>query len=397
MVSRSFLAFACVVYLSVEVSSRNCQCRAKQADVNLTGNQRSSKQGFDEPALVITPTFRNDEEKQITVKNSCTFEVEVGSTGSDKGPSKNGVCPENQIDNGNERCFWNLTDFPDKLEVGGEYTINLGSKDDHLFSGNVWGVKKGQMELSCPSGECKPWVGPKGAITKVEFTLSKAGIDYFDTSIIEGVNIPMSMYPADVEPDPNDRYMCGVAGGCSWDFDPEPNLKKYVTNVISVDGTKCEVDSECTSGQVCGASFASRPPDYGVCGIFNGYASAHVSCMSGSTGAPFYCEDNKDVISCMGDYNLSGYNQPPGTKVCGCIDWELLGIDAPTHVPCETTDKNWEEKSLPFLKFLKKGCPLSFIFAYDDFTGVVTCSSSRAYTIEFCPNDSENNFFGSKQ
>ena len=138
------------------------------------------------------------------------------------------------------------------------------------------------------------------------------------------------------------------------------------------------------------------PPNYGVCGTFNGYASAHVSCMSGSTGAPFFCEDNSDVISCMKDYNLSGYNQPPGTVVCGCTDWEELGIDAPTHVPCETTDKNWEEKSLPFLKFLKKGCPLSFVFAYDDFTGVVTCSTATKYTIEFCPNDSEKNFFGSK-
>lgn len=252
------------------------------------------------------------------------------------------------------------------------------------------------MELACPSGKCTPWVGPRGAVTKAEFTFSKSGIDYFDISIVEGANIPISMYPSDVLPDPNDRYMCGVAGGCPWDFDPEPEIKKYVTQIdksTKVENVECDKDTDCSSGEVCGATFDKSPPTYGVCGTFNGYASAHVSCLSGSTGAPFFCEDNSDVISCMKDYNLSGYNQPPGTKVCGCIDWLEMGIDAPTHVPCETTDKNWEEKSLPFLKFLKKGCPLSYSYAFGDFTSTITCSTSRVYTIEFCPNDSEKKFF----
>lgn len=116
--------------------------------------------------------------------------------------------------------------------------------------------------------------------------------------------------------------------------------------------------------------------------------------MSGASGPPFFCEDNRDVISCMGDYNLSGYNQPPGTKVCGCPGWESLGIDAPTTQPCVATDKNWEEKSLPFLKFLKKGCPVAYSYAFDDFTSTMTCSTATKYRIEFCPGDSEKNFFG---
>ena len=394
MSMRSKLVLACIFFSFIGVKGRNCQCRAKQDKVIAT--IPDEKQGDKEPSLKILPNFSTIEGKQITIINSCSFEVELGATGSDKGPSNNGVCPDNQIDNGHGRCFWYFKDFPERLGVGEKWTIQLNSKDDHLISGNVWGLKKGLMQSSCPSGRCSPWVGPTGAVTKVEFTLSKSGIDYFDTSIIEGVNIPMSMYPVDVKADPNDRYMCGVAGGCSWSFEPEPDLKKFVTQVISKSEKKCVEDSECSSGEVCGATFDHSPPNYGVCGTFNGYASAHVSCMSGSTGAPFFCEDNSDVISCMKDYNLSGYNQPPGTVVCGCTDWEELGSDAPTHVPCETTDKNWEEKSLPFLKFLKKGCPLSFVFAYDDFTGVVTCSTATKYTIEFCPNDSEKNFFGSK-
>lgn len=346
----------------------------------------------DNPSLNVEP--EHDGGKNVEILNSCSFDVELGFTGSDKGPSNNGVCPENQSDNGHGRCFWSLKNLPRALKSGASFDVNLDSNAEHLFSGNVWGTKSGLMQSICPMGRCDPWVGPRGSLTKAEFTFSKSGIDYFDTSIIEGANIPIAMYPLNVKPDPNDRYMCGVAGGCSWDFDPEPDLKKYVTQVLPKDASskKCEQDSECRSGEICGATFDVSPPNYGVCGVFNGYASAHVSCMARSTGAPFFCEDNNDVISCMDEYSLSGYNQPPGTKVCGCVDWLEMGIDAPTHVPCETTDKNWEEKSLPFLKFLKRGCPLNYVWAYDDQTSIVTCAST-AYTIEFCPKDSEKNFF----
>ncbi|CAM9256931.1 unnamed protein product, partial [Sphacelaria rigidula] len=332
--------------------------------------------------------------KRLSVLNSCSFEVQLGVTGSDAGPSTQGDCAVNQVDNGRGRCFWHLHNFPPNLATGERWEIDLKSDDEHVFSGNVWGVKKGLMEFACPSGLCTPWVGARGAVTKAEFTFSKKGIDYWDVSIIEGANIPIAMFPSDVNADPHDRYKCGVAGGCPWEFHPEPDIKKYVTRVIpGSPRSQCDQDVECVQGQVCGATFNESPPDYGVCGTFNGYASAHTSCLSGSTGPPFFCEDNSDVISCMGDYHLSGYNQPPGTKVCGCPDWESMGVDAPTHTPCETSDRNWEEKSLPFLKFLKKGCPLAYEFAYSDMTSIVTCGSAKSYTIEFCPKKSEQSFF----
>lgn len=389
------------------VQSRNCQCRSKR--IEKAFNERNPKAA--DQSIVVPeeegPTVQIVEhevvdvspepqptKKRFEIVNSCSFEVQLGVTGSDKGPSKNGSCADNQKDNGHGRCFWYFEDYPESLRPGEKWRIDLGSDDDHIFSGNVWGVKTGMMKGACPSGICLPWVGPRGAVTKAEFTLSKNGLDYYDVSIIEGANLPVAMYPSTVAADPNDRYMCGIAGGCAWDFNPELDLQKYVTQVIDAQlEATCVKDSDCTSGQVCGATFDTRPPTYGVCGTFTGYASAHVNCLSGSTGAPFFCEDNSNVISCMGDYNLSGYNQPPGTKVCGCPDWESMGIDAPTHSPCETTDKNWEQRSLPFLKFLKRGCPLVYVFAFDDLTSTATCDTSRAYTIEFCPNDSENNFF----
>lgn len=413
------ILFLGVVNLEV-ASGRNCQCRSRLQDIETvldvspvspraipqdetsreepeqepSGKPSGDSGDSGDPVIEFAPSVPVSEtSKHLNIVNSCSFAVELGVTGSDKGPSAHGTCPDNQIDNGKGRCFWYLKNLPDTLNPGEEWGVSLDSKDEHVFSGNVWGVKAGLMTSACPAGKCSPWVGARGAVTKAEFTFSKTGTDFFDISIIEGANIPLAMYPLDVKPDSDDRYRCGVAGGCPWTFDPEPDLRKYVTEVIPPDAeTRCEKDSECSGSSVCGATFES-PPNYGVCGSFNGYASAHVSCLSGSTGPPFFCEDNSDVISCMGDYNLSGYNQPPGTKVCGCPDWVKWGIDAPTHVPCETTDKNWEEKSLPFLKFLKRGCPLGYVFGFDDFTGVATCSASTAYKIEFCPDDSEQNFY----
>ena len=373
--------------LFAHANGRICHCRAKTPSEKPSEYTRL-------PVVGKNPTVSIGKGKGLDILNSCSFEVQLGVTGSEKGPSKNGVCAVNQVDNGEGRCFWFFESLPTKLSSKQRWKVELDSEDEHLFSGNVWGVKTGQLGLACPSGRCSPWVGPRGAVTKAEFTFSKTGIDYWDVSIIEGANIPVAMYPSDAKVDTNDRYKCGVAGGCTWDFNPEPELKKFVTQVIpSSPEVHCGGDVDCPPGQRCGSTFDDSPPTYGVCGTFNGYASAHTSCMSGSTGPPFFCEKNSDVISCMGDYNLSGYNQAHGTKVCGCPDWESMGIDAPAHVACQTTDKNWEENSLPFLRFLKEGCPLAYEFAYSDMTSTVTCGMASTYIIEFCPRDSEQSFF----
>jgi hypothetical protein len=378
--------FAQLIFLfHAAVEARNCVCRSKN---------------FEGPKLDISmkhPEVDVHSGKDLVILNSCSFEVSLGVTGSDVGVSGADGCSPHQINNGEGRCFWYFEDIPASLEPGSKWNILLNSKNDHVFSGNVWGVKHGDdhlMEKACPRGECKPWIGPRGAVTKAEFTFSKSGTDYFDISIIEGANIPMAMYAADADPDPTDRYKCGVAGGCPWVFEPEPHLKKFVTEVTSVGSEKvCEEDGDCESDQKCGSTFDGTHPTYGVCGKFNGYASAHVSCTSGATGPPFFCETHHDVISCMGDYHLSGYNQPHGTVVCGCPDWVSMGIDAPSTVPCQTSDENWEKNSLPYLIFLKKGCPLAYEFAYSDMTSTVTCDRASKYMIEFCPGDSESNFF----
>lgn len=161
--------------------------------------------------------------------------------------------------------------------------------------------------------------------------------------------------------------------------------------LVCYGGGDCENSKDCGDDETCGVSFANSPPTYGVCDTFGAYASSHLSCMAGATCSPFCGEDNNDVIYCMGDYSLSGYNQPPGTKFCGCPDWEAMGVDTSPVAPCQTWDKNWEEK---FLFFLMQGCPMAYDFAYSDMASTIACNTVRAYTIKLCPNDTEVAFFG---
>lgn len=144
----------------------------------------------------------------------------------------------------------------------------------------------------------------------------------------------------------------------------------------------------------CGVKFANSPPTYGVCGEFAGYASAALSCTAASSCPPFFCETYKEVIVCQGVDHLSGYNQAPGTVVCGCPDWEKIGIDAPPISPCSSSNRKWDENSLQFLVSSKSGCPSAYSYPYDDFISTCMGDDAREYVVEFCPGHSEPSFFG---
>ncbi|ACH46762.1 putative thaumatin/PR5-like protein [Feldmannia species virus] len=336
--------------------------------------------------------------RHLTILNSCTFDLALGVTGGNEGPAKeSATCPLNQMfHEETDNCFWHLEGSPKVLLSGASWETDIHEVKNHLFSGNVWGVKEDQFDSHCRGGECMPWRGPGGSVTKVEFTFIPNGIDYYDISVIEGVNLPVTMSPDSGDKDLENKYICGVAGGdCSWDFKPDHDLEKYLTLVTANgDGSTCETTVDCPrAGDVCG----TYDKEHGVCGELNGFSSAHSNCIAGATGYPFHCELYGDAISCSGRYHLSGYNAHVYTssdhRVCGCPDWEEMGVNAPPVSPCRSSDETWEERSLPFLIFLKRGCPSAYEFAYSDMTSTFSCPTSSGYTIEFCPGDSEERFF----
>jgi hypothetical protein len=255
-------------------------------------------------------------------------------------------------------------------------------------------------------------------------------VDFYDISIIDGVNIPMEMRidasKRVVRPD--DHYFGGNPGGfvsdtglgnCSWSFSPvidgfykKSNFDRLLKYVM-VPGTvkKCAVPSDCPGTQICGAT-DSPTYGYAVCGTFAGYFSAVSACAGNSKKtAPFYCgtltgqdatSTHAHLYSCGGDlYSKSGYQPDDGTtfKGCGCVNWVDNGIHAPASV-CRRTNAYWTERALPWTKYLKLGCSTAYTFAYDDASSTFVYSDSAAgsentasYVITYCPGESEKNLF----
>lgn len=340
--------------------------------------------------VTSSPTATKEETRTIAIKNMCSFDVDLGFTGGFAGSAP---CDDNQEEDvGGDRCFWSL-DLPDLLEAGEETVVEInGAENDVVWSGAVYSIQSPYLDDACPGG-CSASKGPSGTVTLSEFTmLANPTLAYYDISNVHGANIPTSFGPTNAVEE-KDPYRNGVAGGeCSWEFEPPEEYRKYLIEVKNAHGS-CLHDDDCDTGEVCGTSFDGDTPVYGTCGELFGFLNAHVSCIAGSQGFPFFCEKYRDLYGCSGQYGESGYNEGVTSveSVCGCTDYD--GLDIPSSFPCINSNPLWVEKALPWIEYVKKGCPSSYGFPFDDSTSTFT-SSSDNFEVTFCPGTSEEKFFG---
>eukprot|EP00903_Cladosiphon_okamuranus_P015353 g14179.t1 len=391
--------------------------------------------------------------RRFTINNHCAEQIRLGATGgfvkSLTDPTIE-TCPDGSVlDEAVGACFWGLP-LP---EDGATYDMEPDSSieivldnlavNDVRWSGTMWASTGCQRTVGCETatclrnvgyqdGFCPPSTGPTGPVTKAEFTLVDTGVDYYDITTIDGVNLPVEMLP-DPESEPLERdedpYWCSNPGGvssmsdalegCSWDFDPsqvdgfeDQDMSSYLRWVKN-DGlfTDCEVDSDCDDVEgegvgtdlKCGALFGMDALNGGVteemfprkCGSSLGWHSANKIC-GGSKGKPlgyfpnsfpFMCEEKtmqvigdnstqSDLYGCAGPYyGLSGYSKNSDDTACGCPDWVAEGINAPVNEgsSCASNNPFWTALSLPWLKFLKTACPTAYCFPYDDHSSTFVC------------------------
>ncbi|CBJ30709.1 thaumatin-domain containing protein [Ectocarpus siliculosus] len=389
--------------------------------------------------------------RKFTVINSCFEQVRLGATGGYVKALDDPTvesCPEGSVlDEAVGACFWGLPlpedDKTFDIEPGGSIEVILDNNavNGVRWSGNMWAAtgchsKVGCETASClrnigyPDGYCPPSTGPTGPVTKAEFTLVDTGVDYYDVTAIDGVNVPVEM-----KPDPlsspleklEDPYWCSNPGGvssmseelegCTWEFDateidgfPDHDMSMYLRWVRN-DGlfTDCEDDSDCEDvegegvGQKlkCGALFGQDTLNGGVteemfpkkCGSNLGWHSPNAICGNSRSkplgyfpnSFPFMCDkhtmqvigDNStysDIYGCAGPiYGLSGYSRNAEDTACGCPDWPALGINAPSESTCYGKNPYWEALSVPWLKYLKRACPTAYCFPYDDHSSTFVC------------------------
>jgi hypothetical protein len=322
----------------------------------------------------------------------------------------------------NELCYWDVPmPSTQTFRVGAHSSTELefpyleNGHDIH-WSGNIGfcanGTCDGVSEEQCGREGCSVNTGP---INTAEFTLSKSGTDFYDVSIIAGMNVPMlfapkltsATYSADVP------YHCGVPGATSnpngqwqstWKFDAPTQYNKWV----SEGGADCTPDEQCSvDGEICGlSSVVGRTPQLKLtCGQLQGYWSANAVCAQDADfGAPFHCkqaladDNNKgltldNLIRCDSDIPSCYQPNPPST-CCGCVNWnEEIGTQmSPSATQqCLGSNPTWHEHVLPQLTWLKQGCPTCYTYPYDDMSSTFTCSQKDNgynhidYELTLCP------------
>ena len=373
-------------------------------------------------------------ERTFTFTNMCSETIWIGATGGGEAAcgQPGNTCPSGQACNDTTGlCYfvlpapsagdWNLA------AKGGTATFCLPAPASPgvQWSGNVFGRTgcdsngNNCQTANCGVGgsQCPAGVGGTPPATLAEFTLQTNATDFYDVSIINGVNIAIEMAPTgsfgSAPSGTGADYWCGNPGGpkpsnaalkgCTWDFDPVIGRTDDGTYLqyVSSGGSSCSSNSDCSGGEVCGlASNLQRS-----CGTPIGWWSADQVCGTNSEfGAPFNC--GLTVPAANGNYgtltNMYGcvLNEPgkPHAKscytvtddtCCGCPPW------GPATSPCLATNSFWQTNVLPFAQFLKQACPTAYSFPYDDKTSTFQCQSAPTtspnqvgYAITYCPPQS---------
>ena len=391
-----------------------------------TGPAPMTDAGSTDTGPVIADTSR-----VLRFRNECaTTAVRVGSTGGfvrDCGPG--GSCPAGTACSAARvppGCFWVLpapSSGTRDLAPGESvtYVINTPAINHIQWSGNVYGSTQCSgancATGRCPGGVCNPGVGPEGPTTRGEFTFLDNTVDYYDISLIDGVNVPMSM---GVDPSgryraapsgPNGAYWCGTGGAstashptltsCSWSFNPtnvagadRSNLLRYVMP----SDRACTTDTDCAGVGVCGTIIApGTARAERRCGAQVGWWTANQLCSetAGTLGAPLDCGGvvsgpgggrRNNLFACSGPYSQSCYSAGATSTCCGCAVWPGY----PVTSTCQSQNPDWNSTVLPWVTFAKSACPTAYSYQYDDPSSTFVCRSEgdlngTDYVITFCP------------
>lgn len=397
-------------------------------------------------------------DRTLTFKNQCSHNIRVGyvggvvvdSSGDKMSCKQQGDCPTGSScltsGKGAKSCYWTLPDeFESKrnLKSKAQASITLKNPASQAaasnwvkWSGNVWahGLCDDKFQncktAICPDGGCSASKGPIGPVTLAEFTLQNNDQDFYDISVINGINLPMTMAPDPVTTEQVRVFSPGGAPGAYWcgtpgDLKAAGSLKRSTWNVSELatadkkpyfrlvdphpSNTACTVGGgQCgrlDDGAVCGLAFGAggKAPTLLMCGTIMGWWSADEICgfnanveggysfggidctktLSVPSKKGYVYADaprQMDVLLCQrnpnakkgvkGTFNNSCYSaKAVDGDCCGCSDWK--GLKATQK--CNAVNDSWTSYSLPWLKPLKAAVPTAYSYPYDDKTSTFTC------------------------
>ncbi|TMW57914.1 hypothetical protein Poli38472_013388 [Pythium oligandrum] len=232
-----------------------------------------------------------------------------------------------------------------------------------------------------------------------------SGVDYYDVSVVNGVNVPMSVKPLGVEYDQNHPYNCGAPGKAAG-LPSRMECSRFVslfqknmiyTAVYGGSGDECDSPDDCQDNEKCGYKYTADGGLGFYCGYRYGYYTGSQICALDPTNEDFQCAEPAgddtgltmaDLYSCADPY-ISGYQRNAEGQegsVCGCANWEARGINVFDTEKCQASNPVWTKKVAPTLDFLKKGCATALTYPYDEASSLFSCGGQKEYLVTFCPN-----------
>lgn len=387
--------------------------------------------------------------RTFTFTNQCSSDIWFGISGGSV-KSKVGTTTQPDLCNTSDdcyqgssciqtgnisHCFWDNpapANGSYKLTKGQSNTVEFPSVDNGLgllWSGQIAGrtncTGPACETASCGSGgnACNPSQGFNSPATLAEFSLLHSGVDTYDISAINGMNVPVKFGPSNASVDPMSPFTCGTSGNtltvqglgsCSWSYTTPSNIYRDVLQ----GGASCSSDSACTvAGEVCGLSFQDvlAGATQTTCGKFLGYwtedqicgikptfSSTEFNCAA-TAGMPgsFSGTTIANLTGCGGTSG-SCYSDGADSNCCGCVNWQDEGVSipgSPVVGQCAPpSNPAWQAKILPNLTWIKKGCPSYYTYPYDDKSSTFSCNVNNSssgstnvasYQVTFCPGGAE--------
>ena len=410
-------------------------------------------------------------DRTLKFKNECPFNIRVGYVGGAlkdanlaiiECQTDSSVCPSGtqcmqSTVAGASYCYWQMPQaFAAARNLGPKKSSSVTLKNPSApfanniqvkWSGNVWA--HGQCDASfgncktaiCTGDGCAANFGPSGPVTLAEFTLQNNSQDYYDISVINGINLPIMMAPSVGDGDVSlypptgnaGQYWCGAPGSAeasgglkeaTWNVGanaPRADLVtyRYVDPTGFAQSCTTTDDPVCTGGSVCGLSYTENTKNTWVtrnqCGTLIGWWTAAEICgvdsqakfgnidcsktLSSHQGCSYAGNPTQsDLLLCTGGtFGLSCYAaNATSCGCCGCENWN--GVTATGS--CTSSNPDWQKYSLPWLMPLKSAVSTAYSYPFDDMTSTFNCYVEAAdkisqpapqqanqtdYTITFCP------------
>lgn len=278
-------------------------------------------------------------------------------------------------------CFWDALVHVNGYKIeshGGSTVVNISasSRDPNgiIWSGNFFGRMKCNESGICQVGSCGNGTGlacapgtgaaPGGVVTLGELTFQENNNpDYYDVSIINGVNFGLSFGPessSKLIQASNNAYICGVAGSlesmlnwpsnttsglpaASWKMLPDQNSvypfngsvndpQRFYRWVDNASSTVCNAESNCSGGLVCGyrlnSVYSSESGiNQGTNSVYTQYCGHHVAWLTADTIAGFGAIPNTTSAESIFNLNASWANPVAGEPTIYVTNLQLCTIN----------------------------------------------------------------------